>query len=164
MSSVGAHWPTNTLALCFPLIWSVAEAPMAVIAAQRNVSDGNLAVCDSVDFAICPSVCSRRTADAIAMCRLLGSATTNVPDVMVRGRLRFYQHACQWTRFGPSRFRFRHLSSGDCEQCSNDLEISVMRTNHAITRELFRRASEATARGGRRGRRSGCRHHDGAAC
>src|SRR4029450_2867048 len=71
MSSVGAHWPTNTLALCFPIIWSVAEAPMAVIAAQRNVSDGNLAVCDSMDFAICPSVCSRRTADAIAMCGLL---------------------------------------------------------------------------------------------
>ena len=56
MSSVGAHWPTNTLALCFPIIWSVAEAPMAVMAAQRNVSDGNLAVCDSMDFAICPSV------------------------------------------------------------------------------------------------------------
>src|SRR6185436_1404783 len=71
MSSVGAHWPTNTLALCFPIIWSVVEAPMAVIAAQRNVSDGNLAVCDSMAFAICPSVCFRRTADAIAMCSLL---------------------------------------------------------------------------------------------
>ena len=44
---------------------------MAVIAAQTNVSDGNLAVCDSMDFAICPPVCSRRSADAIAMCSLV---------------------------------------------------------------------------------------------
>ena len=41
---------------------------------------------------------------------------------MVRGRLRFYQHARQWTRFGPSRFRLRNLSRGDCERRSNDLE------------------------------------------
>ena len=51
MSSVGAHWPTNTLALRFPIIWNVAEAPMAATAAQRNVSDGSLAVCASMDFA-----------------------------------------------------------------------------------------------------------------
>ena len=61
---------------------------MAVIAAQRNVSDGNLAVCDSMDFAICLSVCCvvlRMPLPCVVSC---GSVATNVPDVMARGRLR----------------------------------------------------------------------------
>ncbi len=95
---------------------------MAVIADHKNVSDGNLAVCDSIDFAIClprVPVVLRMHLPCVVSC---GSAATNVPDVIVWGRLRFYQHARHWTRFGPSRFRFRNLSRGDCERRSNDLQ------------------------------------------
>src|SRR5688500_2506319 len=87
MSSVGAQWPTNTLTLAFPMIWSAAEAPMAVTAAQSSVSDGNFAVCASMDFAIWPSVCSGRTADAIVMRSLLRLCRDERPDVVVRRRL-----------------------------------------------------------------------------
>jgi hypothetical protein len=125
---------------------------MAVTAAQKNVSDGNLAVCDSIDFAICPSVCSRHTADAIAMCQSPAALPRRTSQTGWSGDLRFYQHAFyqhagQWTRFRSCRFRLRNLSRGDCEQRSNDLETTRHANDFtAVTRELFRRASEATAR------------------
>jgi hypothetical protein len=43
---------------CFcPLIWSVSDVAIDPTAAQRNQSDGILAVCCSMDLATVPSVC-----------------------------------------------------------------------------------------------------------
>jgi hypothetical protein len=149
MSSVGAHWPTNTLALCFPIIWSVADTPMAVTAAQRNVSDGHLAVCDSMDFAICPSVCSLRTADAIAMSKSPGLCRDERPRRDGPGTSPFLSTCAPVDAVPPCRFRLRNLSRGDFERRSNDLEtIRYANDFTAVTRELFRRASEATLVGG----------------
>ena len=57
---------------------------MDATAAQKNVSDGNWAVWDSMDFAIYPSVCSRRSAVQLSDVVSCGSAAMYVADVMVR--------------------------------------------------------------------------------
>ena len=44
MRSVGAHWPTKTLACLLPIICSVADVAMDAAAAHKKVSDGNFAV------------------------------------------------------------------------------------------------------------------------
>ncbi len=83
-----------------------------------------------------------------------------------RGRCALHQHARQWTRFGPCRFRLRNLSRGDCERRSNDLEtIRCADDFTAVTARTLQTCFRSDSSwGGRRGRRSGCRHHDGAAC
>ena len=61
MSNVGAHCPTNVLACRLPLIWSFKDVAIDPTAAQRNQSEGTLAVCCSIILKMQPAILKKRS-------------------------------------------------------------------------------------------------------
>ena len=169
MSSVGAHSAHELAQRCtsYHRRWSVADTPMAATTAvQERVLDSDWSSAIRWTSRSAPSRCPVRPADAIAMCEVsCGSARTKRPRRDRSGDSPFHRHARHGRGSDHVVFRLRNLSGGDCERRWNDIK-TIRYANDFTAVDVANTSDETPKRHSsyaRRGSRSGCRDHDGAA-